>query len=236
MIIGAPILGISFVFLLLPTLFLGANPDTMSLFAWLLIFDIIFQFFYGELTTPYQSWMAEQFQVHERPKAAGFQNIFNYVGTGVALLFTMLILPDVLGAFESTKVIDPLFIIILIIFALVTVGLFYFSAFALPVETAPPVKMNLKKDLKEIVSDTNFMHVCMMVGIASLTWSMITGLMLGYIQFVLGLTSTTQQILGAVALALGVILALFIWQKVIAKVGKKKALTYIFIWAIATLQ
>ena len=235
MIIGAPLLSIAFILLLIPPIFLGSNPDMMTLFAWLLIFDMLFQFFYGELTTPYQSWMAEQFLVHERPKAAGYQNIFNYVGTAVALLFTMLILPDVLGSFETTKVLDSFFIILLIIFGLVTVALFYISAIVLPVETAPPVKMNLKKDLKEIVSDTNFMHVCIMVGIASLTWSMITGIMLGYVQFVLKLTSTLQTILAAVALAIGVILALFIWQKVIAKVGKKKALIYIFMWAIVTL-
>ncbi len=230
MIFGAPMLAISFFLLLLPTIFLGPNPEDLQLFLWLLIWDMVFQFFYG-ITTPYQSWMAEQFQVQERPKASAWQNIFNYVGTGIALLSTIMILPRILTDFQKTRIINPLFIIILLVFAALVVSLFYMSAFLLPVETVPPVRADLKKDLKLILNDRNFIHVCMMVGIAGLCWSMLTGVMLGYVNIVLQI----NMLYGAGALALGVVGSLFVWKTIIGKIGKKKALTIIFIWAICVL-
>lgn len=230
MIIGAPILAISFIFLLLPTIFLGPNPADALLFMWLLIWDVMFQFFYG-ITTPYQSWMAEQFKVNERPTASAFQNIFNYLGTGIALLSVM-VLPKILADFQKTRIINPLFIGDLFIFAALVISLFYISAFLLPVEKAPPVRMNLRKDLQMIIKDRNFIHVCMMVGIASLCWSMITGIMLGYVNKVLKITN---MFFGAGALAIGVVGSLFIWKTIIGKIGKKKALILIFIWAICAL-
>lgn len=231
MIIGAPVLALSFIFLLIPTVFLGSNPETLSLFIWLLIWDVIFQFFYG-ITTPYQSWMAEQFQVNERPKASAFQNIFNYIGTGIAMLFVLLLVPDILEDFQVTRIIAPTFIILVVLFAAITIALFYTSAFALPVEAQPPIRMNLVEDFKMILKDRNFLHVCVMIGIASLTWSMITGVMLGYVENVLNFTDT---LLPAVFLALGVVGSLFVWKKIIGKLGKKKSLMIIFLWAIITM-
>ncbi|MHA1148770.1 MAG: MFS transporter [Promethearchaeota archaeon] len=232
MIISAPILSIAFTFLLLPTFFLGTNPDFITLFVWLLIFDILFQFFYGSLTTPYQSWMAEQFEVHERTTAAAWQNIFNYVGTGLAVLFTVIIIPQTMADFSKTRVIDPLYTMIAIIFAIIAISLFYLTALFLPVEKEPPIEINLKEDMKELWEDKNYIRVCMLIGIASLTWSMITGIMLGYFQEVLKLDNI---LISAGGLIIGVIGSLFIWKKVIDKIGKKKALTIIFIWAIITI-
>ncbi|TFG10862.1 MAG: MFS transporter [Promethearchaeota archaeon] len=232
MIISAPILAIAFTFLLLPTFFLGSRPDFITLFLWLLIFDMIFQFFYGSLTTPYQSWMAEQFEVHERTTAAAWQNIFNYVGTGLAVLFTVIIIPQTMADFSNTRAIGPIYTVIAIIFAIIVISLFYTTALLLPVEKEPPIKINLKKDMKELWKDKNYIHVCMLIGIASLTWSMITGLMLGYFQVVLKLDN---MLVSAGGLIIGVLGSLFIWKKVIDTIGKKKALTIIFIWAIVTI-
>ncbi|MFO8017479.1 MAG: MFS transporter [Promethearchaeia archaeon] len=235
MLIGAPALSISFLLLLLPPIFLGANPVQIDLFIWLLIWDVSFQFFYGFLTTPYQSWMAEQFKVNQRPKASAYQNVFNYLGTGIALLLTMVILPQVLQDFLKTQILDFNFIIILILFAIVTIVLFYLSALFLPKERTEPGEWSFIEDFKKIFEDTNFIHVCLLVGIASLTWSMITGVMLDYVNEVLKLTETTHTLLSAAILALGVITALFIWKRVIAKSGKKTALNYILLWAIIVL-
>lgn len=232
MIFGSPLLAISFTFLLLPTVFLGSNPGDIPMFLWLLIWDVIFQFSYG-ITTPYQSWMAEQFKVNERPKASAFQNIFNYVGTGIAMLFVLLLVPDILEDYQVTKIIAPLFIMLVILFSIIVIALFNLSAFTLPIEKAPPIRMNFIKDVKElIVEDRNFINVCVMVGIASLTWSMITGIMLGYVEKVLNFSSI---LLPAVFLALGVVGSLFAWKKAIDKFGKKKTLTIIFLWGICTL-
>ncbi|MGV9198764.1 MAG: MFS transporter, partial [Promethearchaeia archaeon] len=164
MIIGAPALSISFILLLLPPIFLGSSPEQMNLFIWLLLWNVSFQFFYGFLTTPYQSWMAEQFAVNKRPKASAFQNIFNYMGTGVALLLTIVILPQVLEDFLKSKQLDPMFILILIIFAILTIVLFYLSALFLPKEKTEPGEWSFIEDFKKIIKDTNFINVCLLVG------------------------------------------------------------------------
>ena len=137
--------------------------------------------------------------------------------------------------FLKTQKLDPAFILILFIFAIVTIVLFYLSALLLPKEETEAGEWSFIEDFKKIIKDTNFISVCLLVGIASLTWSMITGVMLDYINVVLNLTETVDTILGAGVLALGVIIALFVWKKVIAKSGKKIALNYILLWAIIVL-
>ncbi|MGQ4873224.1 MAG: MFS transporter [Promethearchaeia archaeon] len=231
-LISAPILAISFSFLLLPSIFLGSNPDIMTLFLWVLIFNVLFQFFYGSLTTPYQSWMAEQFVVNQRPTVAAWQNIFNYIGTAIGVIFVYFIVPSVMADFYITRQISPTYSIFAVTYALIIVILFYITAIFLPVEKTPPIEIDLINDLKELIKDKNYIRVCMLVGISSLTWSMITGLMLGYVEKVLHLKNA---IYGAGGLAIGVVCSLFIWKKIIDRVGKKKALTIIFIWAIISL-
>ncbi|MEJ2250126.1 MAG: MFS transporter [Candidatus Lokiarchaeota archaeon] len=87
-LIFAPILGLSFIFLLLPGLFIDLNNKPL-LFLWILIWDILFRASYA-VTTPYQAWMAEIFFVEERPKVSQFQNTFNYIGNGIMSIFTYL--------------------------------------------------------------------------------------------------------------------------------------------------
>lgn len=53
LVIFGPLLGISFIFLLLPALVLPDMTDKNILFIWLLIWDVIFRFSYA-VTTPYQ--------------------------------------------------------------------------------------------------------------------------------------------------------------------------------------
>ncbi|MFW9783552.1 MAG: MFS transporter, partial [Candidatus Heimdallarchaeota archaeon] len=82
-IIFAPILGISIIFLLLPRLiidlddastfsFMGLVFENKPLFLWMLLWEILFRASYA-VTTPYQAWMAEEFPVDERPKVSQFQ-------------------------------------------------------------------------------------------------------------------------------------------------------------------
>lgn len=74
----APVLVISFICLLIPQLFLD-NPSDQTLLGWLLLWNTLFEISYA-VTTPYQAWMAEQFNVHDRPKCSQIQNIFNITG------------------------------------------------------------------------------------------------------------------------------------------------------------
>jgi len=233
-ILIAPILGMSFVFVLMPALVLPDLSDKNALFIWLLVWDILFRVSYG-MTTPYQSWAAEQFSVHERPKVSQIQNTFNFVGNGVMALFTLLVLTGVFDKIIKNPNVIPLeFLIPTIIFAIIVVVLFYLVVFLMPTEPKFKIESSLTQNLKTIIKNKNFVLITLMRGISGIAWSIITTIMLTYAVVVLNLRGTDYIIIAAFLL-LGIFIFLHIWRKLIQKKGKKQTLLYVFLVAICFL-
>ncbi len=236
-VVFAPLLGISIIFLLLPGLVLDLN-NSSSLFIWMLIWEIIFKASYA-VTTPYQAWMAEEFPIEERPKVSQFQNTFNYIGNGIMALFSMIILTSYIGDLGSAVDLNipiPINVSIpIFIFGILTIVLFYIIAFKMPTEPNYEIKSNLIESLKTIVKNRNFMKIVLMFGISGLGWSMITTIMLKYLIDALNLKGTLDYIIPAVALLLTIFIFLYLWRRTIQKLGKKKALLYVFLGAMAFL-
>ncbi|MBD3213725.1 MAG: MFS transporter [Candidatus Lokiarchaeota archaeon] len=235
LLIFAPILGISIIFLLLPKLILPDLNDKTALFIWLLIWDILFRASYA-VTTPYQAWMAEVFSVNERPKVSQIQNTFNYIGNGIMSLFSLLILTDYVDKLE-TNINTPIPIIFslpVIIFGILTIVLFYLVAFYLPTESKYEIKTNMIENLKIIIQNKNFMLIILMVGISGLAWTMITNTMLKYTEEALNLGGTDYLIV-AVFLLVFIFIFLYLWRRSIDKNGKKSTLLYVFLIAAAFL-
>ena len=233
-ILIAPILGISFVFVLMPALVLPDLNDKNALFIWLLVWDILFRVSYG-MTTPYQSWAAEQFSVNERPKVSQIQNTFNFVGNGVMALFTLLVLTGVFDKIIKNPNVIPLeFLIPTIIFAIIVVVLFYLVVFLMPTEPKFKIESSLTQNLKTIVKNKNFVLITLMRGISGIAWAIITTIMLTYVVVVLNLSGMDYIIIAAFLL-LGIFIFLYIWRKLIQKKGKKQTLLYVFIVAICFL-
>ncbi len=243
LIILAPLLGISIIFLLLPGLIIDLT-DTSSfylmgvlfqkkpLFLWMLVWEIIFKVSYA-VTTPYQAWMAEEFPVNERPKVSQFQNTFNYLGNGIMALFTIVVLTNFIDDLKiDISSPTPLsFLIPVIIFGVLLIGLFYLVAFRFPTEPHFKIESNLIQNLKTITKNKNFMKTVLMRGISGLGLSMITALMLKYLEDALNL-SGTDYIIGAAALLLTIFIFLYLWRRSIQKIGKKKTLLYVFLSAV----
>ena len=124
-IIFAPLIGISFIFLMLPSLLLPDLNNKVDLFIWLLIWEIIFKASYG-VTTPYQAWLAEQFNIDERPRVSQIQSIFNLLGILTYWIFSFLVLTQVFDLISSTPNILPYYFAIpIFLFGIITVALFY---------------------------------------------------------------------------------------------------------------
>lgn len=234
MLICSPLLGFSFLLLMLPTLFLGSTADMITLFIWILIWDVLFQFFYGALTTPYQSWMAEQFNVKDRPKASAFQNLYGFLGTGIGVVFAFLILTPFIQTFPIDKTITMVILIPIIIFFILIIALYSTCALLLPVEQIKEIQMDFIQDVKDLIKDSNFMKVCILQGIAFLAWGMVTPTLLGFTTNVLAF-STLEMGIAAGILFLGIMAFLFVWKKLIVKLGKKQTISIIFLCAVIIL-
>ncbi len=73
-----------------------------------------------------------------------------------------------------------------------------------------------------------------MIGLASVAWIMVGSLMLQYIVVVLIFDFMTN-IIASVIFIIGILSFLYIWRKLVHKLGKKRSLLYIFLAAIIIL-
>ena len=234
-IIITPLLTISFIALLLPSLILPDLNDKIALFLWFLIWDIVFKIGYS-MTTVYQAWMPEQFEVKSRPKVSQFQNYFNYIGNAIMILMSMLVLTSFVSDLETNinAPMPSIFLILTILFGVIVMVLFYTVAFLMPTEPHLEIDTNLKETIKIIVKNKNFLKVILMIGISSLAWSQISTVMLTYTQVVLNF-GTFEYLLVAVSFIIGVLIFFYIWRKLIEKRGKKPTLLIIILFGIVFL-
>jgi len=234
-IIITPLLTISFIALLLPSLILPDLNDKIALFLWFLIWDIVFKIGYS-MTTVYQAWMPEQFEVKSRPKVSQWQNYFNYFGNAIMILMSMLVLTSFVSDLETNinAPMPSIFLILTILFGAIVMVLFYAVGFLMPTEPHYEIETNLKENIKIIMKNKNFLKIILMIGISSLAWSQISTVMLTYTQVVLDF-GTTEYLIVAVSFIIGVIFFFYIWRKLIEKRGKKPTLLIIILFGIVFL-
>jgi len=232
-----PLLGISFIFLFLPSYMIPNLDDKIALFIWFLIWDILFKISYS-MTTIYQAWLAEQFEITERPSVSQFQNIFNWIGNGAMAIVSMIVITgfvkELQAYFKLNNTLNnaPVptdFLLSIILFGVIAIVVFFLVAILMPTE--PHYKIDTKPwdNFKAVLKNRNYLYVILMMGISSLAWSIITDVMLTYSTDVLDLGGTNYYIIAA-SLIIGILIFLYIWRKLISKKGKKQTLLYIFLF------
>ena len=230
-ILFTPLLGISFIFLFLPSLMIPDLSDKMAIFTWFLIWDIIFKISYS-MTTIYQAWLAEQFEINERPTVSQFQNIFNWIGNGAMAIVSMIVATNfvVLLQDDINSAVPIDYLLTIILFGVIAIVLFLLVAFLMPTEPHYKIETKPWENLKIVLRNKNYTYIILMIGISSLGWSIITDVMLTYSTDVLNLGGTDFYIIAAF-LIIGILVFLYIWRKLIAKTGKKQTLLYVFLFA-----
>ncbi|MHA1734378.1 MAG: MFS transporter [Promethearchaeota archaeon] len=230
----APLLTITFILLMLPGLFLGASPPELQLFAWFACFNMVFQGLYG-VTSPYQAWMAELYPAPERPKVSTIQNIFNFLGSAVMVVFSMLVLTNTKTQLQANPAdIPPELLYSVFIFGSLVTVFFFISASLLPVEPEREIKGNMVQDFKNILKDRNFMLVTLMIGFASFAWSMSQQYLLSFADEVLAL-DTTEYVILAALMVVTLIASIVYWKRSISKIGKKTTLSRVFLYAAVVM-
>ncbi|WP_457557459.1 MFS transporter [Candidatus Harpocratesius sp.] len=226
----APVLVISFICLLIPQLFLD-NPSEQLLLGWLFLWNTIFEISYA-VTTPYQAWMAEQFNVNDRPKCSQIQNIFNITGQIIQTLFALLILTDFNDKIaEDPNNIPPTYFWGVISFGIIFLISIYFSAIFMPTEPRKVEKPNLIENFKVVLKNKRYQLVVFMQGFASIGWVMAGTVILKYLEEVLFL-DTTQKIIVSGCLVLGIMFFLGYWKRSISIHGKTKSIKRVFLFGI----
>lgn len=233
-IIFAPLLGLSFIFLMIPSLILPDLDNKVVLFIWLLIWEIIFKASYG-VTTPYQAWMAEQFDINERPKVSQIQNMFNLLGTLIYWSYTYLVLTQVFTQISANPNVPPFsFAYPICLFGILTFFLFSSNAILMPIEPRVEIKSNLKEILMISLKNKNFLAVSLMIGLSSIAWVIIITQMLPFLELVLNLNPNDYFLILGINFFC-VIAFLEIWRRAIQKFGKKRTVLYIYIIAALVL-
>ncbi|MFX0069620.1 MAG: MFS transporter [Candidatus Hermodarchaeota archaeon] len=233
LIIMSPILGLSFIFLLMPNLMISLS-DKFVLFIWLIIWYQIFNITFA-LTAPYGAWLAEQFRFYERAKASQFEFTFASIGTAIMAIFSLIVLPSFINKVQKyPSLIPPEFLFSVLIFGLLVVVFFYLVSFLMPTEPHFKIESNIFQNLKTILKNKNYISVNLMIGIGSLAWVQISSFILIFLVVVL-VFEEIYYIVGAALFLLGILFFIYIWRMLIYKLGKKRCLMYIFLSAIIFL-
>ncbi|MFW9824074.1 MAG: MFS transporter [Candidatus Thorarchaeota archaeon] len=233
LIILSPLLSVSFLFLAVPNLVIDITiPNTV--FIWLLLWNILFNISYG-ITSPYGSWITEQFASTERPRASLYYNIFAFIGSALMSVFSFIVLTDSVDKINlNPNVVPPEILNSVIIFAVLPILLFYIASFLLPTEPHFKIESKMFDNLKVIVKNKNFMLVTIMQGIASIAFIMVGQLILQFSEIVLKFEDFEYYIVAALMMFC-IIGFIILWRKLIQKLGKKRSLLYIFLVGAAFL-
>ncbi|MBN2230314.1 MAG: MFS transporter [Candidatus Thorarchaeota archaeon] len=241
-VIGAPGLALTGFMVFIPNWFLdtatyAANPEAnvalgWTIFAYYLFFICAFKFFYAFLLTAFQAWMPEITDEDERALVSSMQNTSNWIANGLGVVIGF-ITPVLFIAAEPG--LSSLGLTVVLAFAIITV-LFYLPSIIWVREKEGIVipKRSMVEETKTVLRNDIYVKWFMVVGFLSFSFSAITTQIVGYAQEILLLTSLDLLLPPAMALLASIMIFLYIWIKLVARIGKGKSM-YISLFVLAVL-
>ncbi len=237
---GAPLLAISFVMLFIPHYIIPIG-QSIPVFIWLLVWNSMFNLFYGYLMTPYQAWMPEVTTEEDRVSMSGIQNVSNLVATIGGLGFTFFLTAKLSETFElniinGNQVYSPggitgsfgtVLFIAVIAFAVIEVALFLPALLTIKEEPVVRKHRDIIREFKVVLKNRNYVLWFVTQGIYSMGLTILTALTFDLIIF-LGLSGIVDFAIFAIAM-FGTTMASFIfWEKMSKRIGKRKGLLISF--------
>ena len=212
--VGAPLMALSFLLVFNPHLFL-AQGNVLGLFFFATITMSLFKVFYGMTMTPFQSWMPELTEPEERPAVSSWQNVANFIGFVIGTFGTSLLAIEAVAWGLPTEILYMVlgFIVIQLLgFAPSLIGLHQEGKF-IP-------QPSIKKDLGVALKDRDFVGWLVAQGLLSVGISLIIKTTFPYINDYL-LFGMTEYIIFGVELLSVVFVFFIIYQFTIRKKGKR---------------
>jgi len=212
--IGAPLMAISFLLVFNPYLFV-AEGDVIALFFYATITLSLFKVFYGMTMTPFQAWMPELTEPKERPAVSSWQNIANFIGFVIGTFGTILLAALAIGwGLPST--------ILFMIFGFIAIELLGFapSLMGLHGEGQYIPQPSITKDIGVALRDRDYVGWLVAQGLLSVGIAIIITTTFPYINDYL-LFGMTELVIFGVELLSVVFIFFIIYQYTIKKKGKR---------------
>ncbi|NWF96981.1 MAG: MFS transporter [Candidatus Thorarchaeota archaeon] len=220
--VGAPLMAISFLFVFTPTAFV--NPaDEMALFVYALITMSLFKVFYGMTMTPFQSWMPELTEPEERPAVSSWQNVANFLGFVTGTFGTILL----------ASVAPSALTLVILGFVAIQLAGFAPSLALLNKEGKFIQRPNFTEELKRALKNRDYVGWMFAQGVMSVGMAMIIKTAFPFIQDFLRFSLTEMIVFGAELLI--VVFGFFlVWRWSIRHRGKKRTIqTALFVASLA---
>ncbi len=225
---GAPALALSFVMLFTPQLFIPASSQTIK-FVWLLVWNALFHLFYGYLLIPFQSWMPEITNEEERVQVSGLQNSVNLVGSavgsGFVLIMSGFIKDDPQGIYGPA---GTYLLVFALIFAVIEMIFFLPALLKIKEKKVVHERRQLFSEIKVALRNRNYMIWVGGFTVLNVGVTLLTALMIDFIEQVLGVVSALQKFLFGTIMFLVVIISFFFWSRFSKRFGKKWSLIFSF--------
>lgn len=225
---GAPALAFSFIMLFTPQFFIPSGSQTMK-FVWLLIWNASFHLFYGYLLIPFQSWMPEITNENERVQVSALQNAVNLigsaVGSGFVLVMSGFIAQDPAGIYGKA---GTYLLVFAIIFGVIEMIVFLPALLKIKERKVIHEKRKIFEEIKVALRNRNYMIWVGSFTILNVGVTLLTALLIDFLEKVLGVVSALQKFLFGAAMFLVIIISFVFWSRFAKKFGKKWSLIFSF--------
>lgn len=226
--VGAPLMAISFLLVFNPHLFL-AQGNVIGLFLYATITMSLFKVFYGMTMTPYQSWMPELTEPEERPAVSSWQNVGNFTGFVIGTFGTTLL------AIEAVEWGLPSELLYMILgFIVIQLLGFTPSLVGLHKEGKFIPQPSLRQDTRRALEDRDFVGWLVAQGLISVGMAMVVRTTFPYINDYL-VFGFTEFIIFGVELLSVVFVFFVIYQFTIPRIGKRFTLQLAMMLAVISL-
>jgi GPH family glycoside/pentoside/hexuronide:cation symporter len=226
--VGAPLMAVSFLLVFTPHLFL-AEGNVLGLFFYATITMSMFKIFYGMTMTPFQSWMPELTEPEERPAVSSWQNVANFIGFVIGTFGTSLLAVLAVGWGLPSEV-------LYLILGFIAIQLLGFapSLIGLHKEGKFIPQPSLRKDLGIALRDRDYVGWLVAQGLLSVGIAMIIKTAFPYINDYLTFSVTEFLIFGVELLSV-VFVFFVLYQFTIRRKGKRFTLQFSMMLAVISL-
>lgn len=235
LVLGAPLLAISFIMLFIPYYLIPA-ASVGTIMIWFLVWNSTFHAFYGFLVIPYQSWMPEITVEDQRLEVSEAQNKVNLLASTVGLSIVFVIAGSTTtgNAVEANSMVGILLLVTVLVFSVIEILTFVPLLIMVKEPQLEVTKKRLKDEIQIVSENQQFKNWIFGQGFMVVGIFIFITLMLDLLETLLHLQGILEFLLFGVTLLAAVIFGFRVWGYIGHRYGKKNGLLLGIFWMLLT--